>query len=120
MYSGRNGITSVKPVKPMKLAAVSATRFRRAALVVERRITRHGRMPTASSIGHARTGSPRRRASCTWMLSMKRTCRGSVCITSDSVRVPSPKKRTPFISDPSVTPVAAKMSDAPGARSAAR
>ncbi len=26
-YSGRNGITSVKPVKPMKLAAVTAKRF---------------------------------------------------------------------------------------------
>src|SRR5215218_2927349 len=31
MYSGRNGITSVKPVKPMKLAAVSAARLRRQA-----------------------------------------------------------------------------------------
>src|SRR5438874_11538268 len=29
MNSGRNGITSVKPVKPMKLAAVTAKRFRR-------------------------------------------------------------------------------------------
>src|SRR5207247_7995033 len=29
MKSGRNGITSVKPVKPMKLAAVTAKRLRR-------------------------------------------------------------------------------------------
>ena len=33
------------------------------------------------------------------MLSMNRTRRGWVCITSDTVRVPSPKKRTPFIND---------------------
>jgi hypothetical protein len=29
MNSGRNGITSVKPVKPMKEVAVTANRFRR-------------------------------------------------------------------------------------------
>jgi hypothetical protein len=28
-YSGRNGITSVKPVKPMKVAAAAAKTFRR-------------------------------------------------------------------------------------------
>ncbi len=28
-YRGRNGITSVKPVKPMKVATVTAPRFRR-------------------------------------------------------------------------------------------
>jgi hypothetical protein len=28
-YRGRNGITSVKPVNPIKLAAVTAKRFRR-------------------------------------------------------------------------------------------
>ena len=51
---------------------------------------------------------------------MKRICRGEVCMTSDAVRVPSRKKRTPFISAPSVTPVAAKMRCVPGARSADR
>jgi hypothetical protein len=29
MYSGRNGITSVKPAKPMKLAPITAARLRR-------------------------------------------------------------------------------------------
>ena len=43
---------------------------------------------------------------------------GWLCITTECVRMPSPKKRTPFISAPSVTPVAAKMSDSPDARSA--
>ena len=38
---------------------------------------------------------------------------------SDDVLVPSPKKRTPRMSAPSVTPVAAKMSCLPGARSSA-
>src|SRR5271157_2581360 len=36
-------------------------------------------------------------------------------ITSDEVRAPSPKKRTPLSSGPSVTPVAAKMMFVPGA-----
>src|SRR5256885_15036844 len=44
-----------------------------------------------------------------WMESTKRTLPVSSVMTSDEVRVPSPKKRTPFISVPSVTPVAAKM-----------
>ena len=34
-------------------------------------------------------------------------------MTMELVRVPSPKKRTPRISDPSVTPVAAKMMPSP-------
>ena len=34
-YSGRNGMTSVKPVKPMKLAAVTAKRFLRQCNEVE-------------------------------------------------------------------------------------
>ena len=32
MKSGRNGITSVKPMKPIKLAAVTANRLRRYAI----------------------------------------------------------------------------------------
>src|SRR5271166_6351470 len=40
-------------------------------------------------------------------------------ITSDEVRTPSPKKRTPLSSGPSVTPVAAKMMFLPGASSSA-
>jgi hypothetical protein len=36
---------------------------------------------------------------------------------TELVRTPSPKKRTPRISVPSVTPVAAKITFAPGARS---
>src|SRR5271157_1144185 len=40
-------------------------------------------------------------------------------ITSDEVRAPSPKKRTPLSSGPSVTPVAAKMMFVPGASSSA-
>ena len=58
--------------------------------------------------------------SLTWMLSMKRIRCGCVCITSDVVRMPSPKKRTPFISDPSVTPVAANTMLSPEARSLER
>ena len=49
---------------------------------------------------------------------MKRMRCGSVCITSELVRMPSPKNRTPRISAPSVTPVAAKMMLFPQARSA--
>ena len=45
---------------------------------------------------------------------MKRMRCGCVCMTSDVVRTPSPKKRTPFISVPSVTPVAAKTMLLPG------
>ena len=51
------------------------------------------------------------------MLSMKRIWCWWVCITSDVVRVPSPKNRTPCINVPSVTPVAAKMIRSPDARS---
>ena len=43
------------------------------------------------------------------MVSMNRMRAGLLCMTSELVRVPSPKNRTPFISVPSVTPVAAKM-----------
>ena len=43
------------------------------------------------------------------MLSMKRMRCGWVCMISELVRMPSPKNRTPLISVPSVTPVAAKM-----------
>ena len=42
------------------------------------------------------------------MLSMNRIWCGSFCMMSELVRVPSPKNRTPRISVPSVTPVAAK------------
>src|SRR6185503_13525253 len=59
--------------------------------------------------------TPRSAFSARWMLSTKRI--GCVCITSDTVRVPSPKKRTPFMSVPSVTPVAANTMFLPGARS---
>src|SRR6202034_4565252 len=45
-----------------------------------------------------------------WMLSMKRTLAVFWVRMTDDVRVPSPKKRTPFSRAPSVTPVAAKMS----------
>ncbi len=45
---------------------------------------------------------------------MKRTFPVRNVSTTDDVRVPSPKKRTPFSKDPSVTPVAAKMSCLPG------
>ena len=51
------------------------------------------------------------------MLSMNRIWCGSFCMITELVRTPSPKNRTPFISVPSVTPVAAKMTRAPGARS---
>ena len=34
----------------------------------------------------------------TWMVSMKRMRCGLVCITTELVRMPSPKNRTPFIS----------------------
>ena len=54
------------------------------------------------------------------MLSMNRIWCGSFCMITELVRLPSPKKRTPFISVPSVTPVAAKMMLLPGARSFAR
>src|SRR5215217_6724289 len=37
MYKGRNGITSVKPVKPMKLAAVSDARLRRQGITCSTR-----------------------------------------------------------------------------------
>ena len=53
----------------------------------------------------------------TWMVSMKRIRGGSLCMTIELVRVPSPKKRTPRIREPSVTPVAAKMMPSPDARS---
>src|SRR6185295_17294806 len=43
-------------------------------------------------------------SSLAWMVSMKRTWWGTVVITSVCVRKPSPKKRTPFRSAPSVTP----------------
>ena len=43
------------------------------------------------------------------MLSMNRIWCGSFCMITELVRMPSPKKRTPRISVPSVTPVAAKM-----------
>ena len=42
---------------------------------------------------------------------------GLLCMTTDAVRMPSPKKRTPFISAPSVTPVAANVIDEPEASS---
>ena len=45
-----------------------------------------------------RTESSRPSMDSTWMLSTKRIWCGCVCITSDVVRVPSPKKRTPRIS----------------------
>ena len=48
---------------------------------------------------------------------MNRIWCGSFCMISELVRMPSPKKRTPLISVPSVTPVAAKMMRSPGARS---
>ena len=48
---------------------------------------------------------------------MKRIRGGLLCMTSEKVRVPSPKNRTPRISVPSVTPVAAKMMFEPDARS---
>ena len=48
---------------------------------------------------------------------MKRMRAGSLCITIELVRVPSPKKRTPRIRLPSVTPVAAKMMPSPDASS---
>ena len=52
------------------------------------------------------------------MLSMKRMRCGSFCMISELVRTPSPKKRTPFISVPSVTPVGGEDDvDCPGARS---
>ena len=51
------------------------------------------------------------------MLSMNRMRCGEFCMITELVRVPSPKKRTPRISVPSVTPVAAKMMLLPGARS---
>ncbi len=53
----------------------------------------------------------------TWMVSMKRIRAGLLCMMSELVRMPSPKNRTAFISDPSVTPVAAKMMFSPEARS---
>ncbi|MFN7981051.1 MAG: hypothetical protein U0Q11_04265 [Vicinamibacterales bacterium] len=40
-----------------------------------------------------------------------------IVLHDELVRMPSPKKRTPFINAPSVTPVAAKMTREPGARS---
>ena len=43
------------------------------------------------------------------MLSMNRMRCGSFCMITELVRMPSPKNRTPLISVPSVTPVAAKM-----------
>ena len=49
---------------------------------------------------------------------MNRIRDGRLCMMSELVRTPSPKKRTPFISVPSVTPVAAKMMLSPDARSA--
>ena len=48
---------------------------------------------------------------------MNRIRCGSFCMITELVRMPSPKKRTPRISVPSVTPVAAKMMSLPGARS---
>ena len=48
-------------------------------------------------------------AAATWMLSMNRIWCGSFCMITELVRMPSPKNRTPRISVPSVTPVAAKM-----------
>src|SRR5581483_10198881 len=53
----------------------------------------------------------------TWTVSTKRTWRVSVVITSDCVRLPWPKKRTPRRIVPSVTPQAAKMIFFPGASS---
>jgi hypothetical protein len=44
-------------------------------------------------------------------------CFDSLVMTSEWVRLPEPKKRTPRISDPSVTPVAANVILRPGARS---
>ncbi len=38
-------------------------------------------------------------------------------MTTELVRMPSPKKRTPFSRSPSVTPVAAKISESDEARS---
>ena len=58
---------------------------------------------------HVRIGPSPSSICSTWMVSMKRMRAGLLCMTSELVRVPSPKKRTPFISVPSVTPVAAKM-----------
>ena len=54
------------------------------------------------------------------MLSMNRIRCGLFCMITELVRVPSPKNRTPRISVPSVTPVAAKMTFFPGARSCER
>ena len=51
------------------------------------------------------------------MVSMKRMRCGLLCITTELVRMPSPKKRTPFSRSPSVTPVAAKISESDEARS---
>ena len=45
---------------------------------------------------------------------MNRIWCGSFCMITELVRMPSPKKRTPRISVPSVTPVAAKMMLLPG------
>src|SRR5215472_16206281 len=53
-------------------------------------------------------------------VSTKRTCRSSRVTTSDCVRMPSPKNRTPRSRFPSVTPVHAKMSFFPGSRSSVR
>src|SRR5271166_6480858 len=55
----------------------------------------------------------------TWMVSINRTLLLFSFITSEVVRTPSPKKRTPLSSGPSVTPVAAKTTFFPGARSSA-
>src|SRR5262245_13231058 len=52
-----------------------------------------------------------------WMRSMKRMRCGCVCMTNDVVRTPSPKKRTPFMIAPSVTPVAANTMFCPDAKS---
>src|SRR4051794_16810791 len=62
MYSGRKGITSVKPVNPMKLAAVSARRFFRTA--------------DAESTAGRPTSTCRTR-------SEARACRGSACPRSE-------------------------------------
>ena len=48
---------------------------------------------------------------------MNRIRAGSLCMTIELVRMPSPKNRTPLIRVPSVTPVAAKMMPSPDARS---
>src|SRR6185369_7285473 len=50
-------------------------------------------------------------------VSTNRMCRDSVVITTEWVRLPEPKNRTPFNNAPSVTPVAAKIILFPGARS---